>query len=156
MTTMHGFKAIIQDEGSGGAYVVVPFDVEAAFGKKRVRVTATIDGEIYRGTLVGMGGPDHILVVLKEIREKIGKTFGDEVKIEVEEDTRPREVIVPQDLKTALQNNPEVAKFYSQLAYTYRKEYVQWIEGAKREETRKRRLEKTIELLVQGKKERYG
>ena len=69
----HRFTAPIEPSGSGGAYVTVPFDVEAAFGAKRPRVQATFDGVPYRGTLVRMGGPDHILIVLQAIRERIGK-----------------------------------------------------------------------------------
>jgi hypothetical protein len=78
---------MIENPGGGGAYITVPFDVGDVFGKKRVKIIATIDGEPYRGTLVRMGEPDHILLVLKEIREKIGKSFGNEVEIELEEDT---------------------------------------------------------------------
>jgi hypothetical protein len=156
MNEKHVFKAVIQEDRSGGAYVVVPFDTETAFGRKRVKVLAHIDGEIYRGVLVRRGGPDHILIVLKEIREVIGKTFGDEVEVVLEEDTAPRQVQVPADLKIALAENPAAEVFFNQMAYTYQKAYVGWIEGAKREKTRQRRLERTIELLTKGKKERYG
>jgi hypothetical protein len=86
------FRAVIEDAGGGGAYVSIPFDVEQIFGNKRPKVKATIEGVPYRGTLVRMGGPYHMLPVLKEIREKIGKSFGDEIEIEVEEDTEPRRV----------------------------------------------------------------
>ena len=75
----------------------IPFNVEQVFGKKRPKVKAMIEGEPYRGMLVRRGGPDHILIVLKGIREKIGRTFGDEVKITLEEDAEPRRVAVPQD-----------------------------------------------------------
>jgi hypothetical protein len=68
MSKAHTFQARIEAAGGGGAYVRIPFDVEAAFGKKRVPVNATIDGEHYRGTLVRMDTPDHILIILKEIR----------------------------------------------------------------------------------------
>ena len=49
------FRAVMKDAGDGGAFVTVPFDVEATFGKKRVKVKATIEGEPYRGSLVRMG-----------------------------------------------------------------------------------------------------
>lgn len=70
------FTAVIQDAGNGGAYVTVPFDVEAACGKKRVRVRATIAGQLYRGWMTRMGSEGHILIVLKEISEKARVTFG--------------------------------------------------------------------------------
>jgi hypothetical protein len=75
----HTFRAVIDNPGRGGAFVRVPFDVEKVFGRKRVPVKTTINGQPYRGTLVRMGEPYHVLIVLKEIRQKIGKEFGDEV-----------------------------------------------------------------------------
>lgn len=152
MAEKYTFKAVIEDAYNGGAYVTVPFDVEEAFGKKRVLVNATIAGQPYRGSLVRMGTDDHILIVLKEIREKAGVTFGDEIEVEVEEDTEPREVIVPDDVQKALSEHPEVALSFNKLAYSHRKEYMFWIESAKREETRQNRIVKMIDLLKQGKK----
>ena len=90
MTKKHTFTATIQDAGEGGAFLEVPFDVETAFGSKRPKVVATIDGVPYRGSLVRMGGDKHILIVLKSIREQIGKSFSDEVTVIVEADTEPR------------------------------------------------------------------
>lgn len=99
MSDKYSFKAIIENAGDGGAFVRIPFDVEQVFGKKRVNVKAWLNGEPYRGTLVRMGEPFHILIVLKEIRAKISKTFGDEVEVTVEEDEEPRVVSVPPDLE---------------------------------------------------------
>ena len=83
MKQKHTFTATIIDAGGGGAFVEAPFDVEKAFGLKRPKVKAMIEGVPYRGLLVRMGGPNHMLIILKGIREQIGKTFGDEVKITV-------------------------------------------------------------------------
>lgn len=148
------FRAVIEDAGGGGAFVTVPFDVEAVFGQKRVKVKARIGGEPYRGSLVRMGGPCHMFPVLKNIREKLGKQIGDEVEIVLEEDTEAREISVPDDLKRALQSEPDAAAFFRKMSYTHRKEYVRWIEEAKRESTRENRIVKAIALLRQGKKER--
>jgi uncharacterized protein YdeI (YjbR/CyaY-like superfamily) len=100
-----------------------------------------------------MGGDCHVLGVRKEIREKIGKSFGDEIEIVVEEDTEPREITVPPDMKQALKSNPEAQAFFEQLSYTHQKEYVRWIEEAKRDRTRQDRIGQAIKLLKQGKKE---
>lgn len=148
------FRAVIEDAGNGGAFVTIPFDVEQVFGKKRVKVKATIDGEPYQGSLVRMGGSCHVLGVLKAIREKIGKTIGDEINVIVEEDTEPRVVKLPQDMLDMLKNNTAAEAFFKQLSYTHQKEYVQWIEGAKRDQTRYDRLSRMIEMLNQGKKDR--
>jgi hypothetical protein len=147
MSQLHRFKGRIENPGGGGAFVRIPFDVEAAFGRKRVPVRATIDGEPYRGTLVRMGEPCHILIVLKEIRQKIGKDFGDEVEVTLEEDTAPRLVEVPPDLQKALDENPSARAAFDRLAYTHRREYVNAILEAKRPETRQRRIRQTIETL---------
>lgn len=148
------FRGVIENAGGGGAFVRVPFDVEQAFGKKRVKVQASIEGEAYRGSLVRMGGPDHVLGILKAIREKVGKSFGDEVEVSVEEDTEERVVVAPPDLRRALKTNPVAAAFFKQLAYSHQKEYVRWIEEAKRAETRQARIDKTLQMLEQGRKGR--
>jgi hypothetical protein len=156
MPNQYAFKAIIEDADYGGAYVMVPFDVETAFGKKRVKVKATIAGFPYRGSLVRMGTEDHILIVIKEIRKKAGVTFGDEIEVVVEEDTEPRVVTIPDDVKQALADHPEANGFFDKLSYSGRKEYMFWIESAKRAQTRENRIAKMIDLLRQGKKSPSG
>ncbi|CDX01155.1 uncharacterized protein DUF1905 [Desulfitobacterium sp. LBE] len=68
-----------------GAYIEIPFDVKAEFGKGRVPVTATFDGEVYAGSLVRMGTPCHILGIRKDIRTKIGKQPGDTIRVTLQE-----------------------------------------------------------------------
>ncbi len=130
------FSAEILSNHSGGMYIIVPFDVEKEYGKKRVKIIAKIESEIYQGSLVRMGSPDHLLLIRKDIREKIGKTVGDIVKVELQEDTVPRVITIPSDLLKLLDENPKEKAFFQLLSYTHQKEYVQWIEGAKKEETR--------------------
>ncbi|HLE90308.1 MAG TPA: YdeI/OmpD-associated family protein [Anaerolineales bacterium] len=154
MTKKQTFTATIQNAGEGGAFVEVPFDVEAAYGSKRPKVKAVIEGVPYRGILTRMGTECHLLIVLKEIREKIGKTFGDEVKITVELDTEPRLIEIPEDLMKELKKDKEAKAFFDKLSYTHQREYVMWINEAKREETRQNRVVKTIEMLKKGKKSR--
>jgi hypothetical protein len=93
------FTAVIQNAGGGGAFVEVPFDVEKEFGSKRPKIRALIEGVPYRGILTRMSTECHILGIRKEIREQIGKTIGDEVRITVEPDTEPRLVEVPVNLE---------------------------------------------------------
>jgi len=152
MSEKHTFRAVIEAAGGGGAFVTVPFDVERAFGKKRVPVHATFDGVPYRGSLVRMGGPAHLLPILKEIRTAIGKEPGDEVEVTVEEDTAPRIVEVPPDLADGFESAPAARANFEKLAYTHRREYVRWIEEAKREQTRKDRVARALEMLGEGKK----
>ena len=146
------FTAVIQNAGGGGAFVEVPFDVEEVFGSKKPKVRAMIEGVPYRGILTRMGGDHHILIILKGIREQTGKTFGDEIKITVEPDTEPRLVEIPKDLAKAFRQDKESKAFFDKLSYTHKKEYVTWINEAKKEETRQNRIGKTIAMLKQGKK----
>jgi hypothetical protein len=152
MSQKHTFTAVIQNAGGGGAFVEVPFDVEKEFGAKKPRVRALIEGVPYRGLLTRMGSEHHLLIILKGIREQIGKTFGDEITITVEPDTEPRVLEIPDDLTRALKKDPEAKAFFDKLSYTHQKEYVNWINEAKKEETRQNRLIKTIEMLKQGKR----
>ena len=154
MSKKHTFTATIQNAGGGGGFVEVPFDVEAAFGSKRPKVKATFEGVPYRGILTRMGTEHHLLIILKEIREKIGKTFGDEVKITVESDTEPRLIEIPAELKKAFKAEEEAKTFFDKLSYTHQREYVMWINEAKREETRQNRIVKAIGMLKKGQKAR--
>ena len=146
------FTAVIQNPGGGGAFVEVPFDVEAAFGSKRPKIKAMIEGVPYRGSLTRMGTDCHILGIRKDIREQIGKTFGDEVTITIEPDADPRVVEVPAELQQALKTEKQAQASFEKLSYTHQREYVNWINEAKRAETRQNRIAKTVEMLRQGKR----
>ena len=152
MSKKQAFTAVIQNAGGGGAFVEVPFDVEKAFGSKKPKVKATIEGVPYRGTLVRMGTECHVLIILKGIREQIGKTFGDEVTISVEPDTEPRLIEIPPDLAKELKKDKEAKAFFDKLSYTHQKEYVTWINEAKKQETRQNRILKTLEMLKKGQR----
>lgn len=85
------YDAIVQPADKGGAYVVFPYDVRVEFGKGRVKVHATFDGEPYDGSVVNMGvkNPDgsvcYIIGIRKDIRAKIGKQYGDLVRVTITE-----------------------------------------------------------------------
>ena len=157
MTKKHTFKATIQNASGasgGGAFVEVPFDVEKTFGSKRPKVKAMIEGVPYRGLLTRMGGPNHILIILKEIREQTRKTFGDEIQVSVELDTEERVIDIPKDLLKEMKKDMEAKNLFDKLSYTHKREYVMWINEAKKEETRQRRIVKTMEMLKKGKRGR--
>jgi hypothetical protein len=146
------FKAIIkQHENKNAAYVEPPFDINQVFGSKRVKVKATFDGVEYRGSIVNMGGC-YMLGITQEIRNRIGKGFGDEIFVTVEKDEEERSVEVPEDFATAINNNKTAVTTFQSLAYTAQKEYVTWITSAKRQETRLDRIIKAVALLSEGKK----
>jgi len=154
MSKIKTFQAPIIASKSGGCYVEVPFDVVAQFGQKRLKVLATFDDVEYRGLCVKHGTPCHILIIKKDIRAQIGKQAGDMVTVTMQADLAKRTVIVPDDLQEAMNAKPGVTAFFSALAYTHRKEYVHWINDAKKETTRLRRIKKAVEMLSEGKKGR--
>ncbi len=83
---IYEFDAILQKVPDiDGAYVEIPFDVKAEFGKGRVPVHATFDGEPYDGSVVKMGTPCHIIGVRRDIRMKIGKKPGDTIQVTLTE-----------------------------------------------------------------------
>ena len=134
------------------AYIELPFNPEEVFGKKRVKIKAWFDGELYRSTLMRMGMECDWIGITQEVRNKINKNPGDPVHVIVEEDREERIVPVPEDLQALFLTHKAEADFFSTLSFTHRKEYVRWIEEAKRPETRQSRLSKTIVMLSQKKK----
>jgi hypothetical protein len=148
----HEFIAIIkQHESLNAAYVEPPFDVKEVFGSKRVKVKVTFDGVEYRGSVVSMDGC-YMLGVTQEIRNKIGKGFGDEVFVTLEKDVEVRSVEVPKDFALAMSCDEIAVSTFKLLSFTAQKEYVNWITSAKREATRSERIIKAVALLSEGKR----
>lgn len=141
------FDAVIQAAGRGGAYVLFPFDVAKEFGSTgRIPVEATLNGIPYRGSLIKYGHPQHMLPVLKPIREQSGTAPGDTVHVELWKDDERRKVEVPEDFRAAMEK-AGVAIFFDSLSFTNQKEYCRWISEAKKPETRVRRLAQALDLL---------
>jgi hypothetical protein len=148
------FKAPIERPvgATGGACVFFPYDVQEEFGTKgRVPVKVTFNGVPYTGSMIKYGAPQHMLPVLKGIREQIGKGPGDTIEVVVWKDEEERVVAIPVLFKALLKKEGLLAGF-EKLSYTHRKEYVRWIEEAKREETRQNRMVKAIAMLKKGVK----
>ena len=124
----------------------LPFDPKAEFGKVRAPVRVTINGYEFRTTVASMSGR-YLVGLNKEVRAGAGVEAGDRVTVELVLDDEPRTVEIPGDLAAAL--DPESRSFLDGLAYTHRKEYVRWIEEAKREETRRARIEKAAAMLAE-------
>ena len=145
------FKATIESAGSG-ACILFPFDVEKEFGTRgQIPVTATFDGVAYTGSMVKYGRPEHMIPILKAIREEIGKGPGDTIDVVIERDESVRTVEIPAEF-AALMKREKLLAAFEKLSYTHRKEYCRWITEAKKEETRKSRLTRAIEMLRTGVK----
>lgn len=144
------FRATMELHGKTATGIEVPGEVvDALGGGKRPAVTVTINSYTYRTTVATMGGR-YMLPVSAEIRQGAGVAAGDEVEVTVELDTAPREIEVPADLAEALDRAPEAGKFFESLSYSRKRRYVLQIEGAKKPETRQRRVEDTVAKLADG------
>ncbi len=138
------FKARMIEGKGGGAGIMFPYDVQQEFGTRgNVPVKATLDGAPYTGSLMNCGAMGHTLGVLKGIREQIGKGPGDTIDVVVWKDEVVRTVEIPAAFKTLLEKEGLLAGF-EKMSYTHRKEYIRWIEEAKKEETRQRRMQKAV------------
>lgn len=145
------FEAEILAGRGGGAMVEIPFSVKDVYGAGgQVKVEATFDGHGYRGSIAPMGGGVHILGVRKDIREAIGKRIGDMVSVTLGRDTAPRLVELPPELEAAFEAGAGARRRYEGLSFTHRREFAQWVGGAKKQETRDRRAAKSIEMLLAG------
>ena len=145
------FRAPVRSSGQGGGGHLIdvpPQVVEALGGKGRIAVTATFDGVPYRGSIVRMGD-GAVLGVQKAIMAEAGVSVGDTLTVVVRNDDAPREVEVPDDLAEALARNDEVRAVFDGLSFSHRREYVNSITEAKRAETRARRVERTIQALLE-------
>jgi hypothetical protein len=146
------FHATVELGGKTATGIQVPDEVIAALGSsRRPAVRVTIGAFTYRTTAARMGG--RFLVPLSaENRTAAGVEAGEEIEVDVELDDAPREIELPADLAAAL--DAEARRHYDSLATSHRKEWVRWVEEAKKPETRASRVAKTVEALRAGKKTR--
>jgi len=141
------FRTRVLLAGKTATGIQVPPDVVAALGAgKRPPVRATINGYTYRSTVAVYGG-EFLLGISEQVRAATGVAAGDEIDVELELDTAPREVSVPDDLDAALQRDPDAGAAFQRLSYSNRRRHAEAVEGAKTPETRQRRIAKVIAEL---------
>jgi Bacteriocin-protection, YdeI or OmpD-Associated/Domain of unknown function (DUF1905) len=140
------FQTTLQVEGRTATFFEVPLDVPALFGRARPPVRVTIGGHTYRSTIAVYGGR-YFLPLNRQNREAAGVAAGEEVTVELEVDTEERTVDVPEDLQAALDADEVARDAFDALSSSHRKEYADWIVEAKREDTRRRRVDKTLDRL---------
>jgi hypothetical protein len=146
------FRTTVELGGKTATGLRVPDDVIESLGAgKRPPVHITVGNYSYRTTVAPMGGAFYVPLAA-EHREAAGVRAGEEVDVRIELDSAPREVPVPDDLSTAMDD--PVRRTFDGLAYSHRKEWVRWVEEAKKPETRAARVAKTVGSLREGKKTR--
>jgi hypothetical protein len=145
------FRTTLQLEGKTATGFRVPADVVESLGKgKRPPVRVTINDYTYRSTVAAYGDV-FMLPLAAEHREAAGVAAGEELEVDVELDTAPREVAVPSDFAAALDAEPAARRTFDSLSYSNQNWHVLSIEGAKTDETRQRRIEKSVATLRDGK-----
>ncbi len=145
------FRTTILQSGKTTTGIQVPDEVVEALGSgKRPAVTVTINGYTYRSTVAVMGGV-YMVGVSAENRAGAGVAGGDEVDVDMELDTAPREVTVPADLAAALDAEPEARRTFDGLSYSNKSWHVLQVEGAKTDETRQRRIARSVDILKEGR-----
>jgi hypothetical protein len=145
------FRTTIEQGGKTATGIQVPEEVVQALGSgKRPAVKVTINGYSYRSTVAVLGGR-YMVGVSAEHRAGAGVAGGDEVEVDIDLDTAPREVTVPADLAAALDTEPEARRTFDGLSYSNKSWHVLQVEGAKTDETRQRRITRSVDLLKQGR-----
>ncbi|HKR31438.1 MAG TPA: YdeI/OmpD-associated family protein [Terriglobales bacterium] len=129
-----------------------PFDVPATFGTKaRVPVRGTINGAAFRSSLCNMGD-GYFMVVNKELRAAAQCKAGDTVDIVLERDREERVIETPDEIKKAVSANKTAQATWESLSFTHKKEWVRAVADAKKEETRRARIEKLVAAMKEGKR----
>lgn len=145
MTVLH-LHALIEPMGPAGALILSDDQVSLLGGGKRADVVVRIGDREARLRLAVMGG-QNVIGLSKANRALLGVDIGQRVDADVARDDVPRTVVVPDDLRAALASEPTLRTRFDRLPYTHQREFVEWVEEAKRPQTRQRRILGTLDRL---------
>jgi hypothetical protein len=150
------FNAIIlqfneQGEKTGWSYIEIPADLAQQMkpgNKKSFRVKGMLDALAVSGmALMPMGEGNFIMALKAEIRKSLHKNAGAMLQVKLEED-KDFKVEMPDDMKECFDFEPEAFEFFNTLAKSHRDYFVKWIESAKTQETRAKRIVNTINAML--------
>ena len=145
------FRTTILQGGKTATGIEVPESVmDALNAGRKPAVRVTIGSYTYRSSVATVDGKS-MVGVSAEHRAGAGVAGGDEVDVDIELDTEPRTVTVPDELAAALDADPEARATFDRLSYSNRSWHVLQVTGAKTEETRQRRIARSIEALHAGR-----
>jgi hypothetical protein len=148
------FRATVLRNGKTATGIPVPPEVVESLGShRRPPVRVTIGGYTYRTSVATVDG-QLMVGVSAEVRRAAGVEGGDEVDVDIQLDSDPREVAVPPDLAAALDGDPAAKTFFGGLSYSQQRWFVLGIEEAKKPETRQRRVDAAIARLREGRGQR--
>ncbi|MBK3528709.1 DUF1905 domain-containing protein [Streptomyces sp. MBT67] len=141
------FSTTMFQSGNNTGIEVPEGVVEALGAGKRPPVNVTVNGYAYRSTIAPMGG-QYLIPFSSDKRKATGIGGGDAIEVELTLDTAPRTVEPPEDLAAALAAAPGAAEAFAALSHSRQKAHVTSIEGAKAQDTRERRIAKTVAELT--------
>lgn len=145
------FRTTILQSGKTATGIEIPADiVERLGGGKRAPVRITIDKYTYRSTIAVLGGA-YMVGVNADHRAAAGVKGGDVVDVDIELDTEKREVELPADFAAALDGEPAARRTFDALSNSNKSWHVLSIDGAKTDETRRRRIARSIAALREGR-----
>ena len=144
-------KAEAAGPNNAWCFIPVPFDVAEVWGTRgRVAVKGTLNGFPFRTNIQPADGR-HLLTFNKQLQAGAKAKAGDTVAVVMERDTEEHIIEAPAELTQAFRKRKEAKTLWDKLAYTHRKEFAQWISGAKLEETRARRATKAVSMILEKK-----
>jgi hypothetical protein len=141
--------ALVEQTGKTTTGIRLPQEVLDELGAgRRPRIVATIDGGYVLRTTVGTHDGDAFISISAAVREEAGIAGGDTVELDVEVDTAPRVIEVPEDLASAMDADPAARRWFDGLTASQQKAFVVSVTGAKQPETRRRRIDKAVAALA--------
>jgi hypothetical protein len=145
------FRTTILQGDKTATGIRIPDEIVEALGKgRRPPIRVTLKGYTYRSTVAVVDGA-YMVGVSADVRAAAGVAGGEEVDVDLELDTEKREVSEPADFAAALDAEPDARRTFDALSYSNKSWHVLQIEGAKTDETRQRRIAKSVEALKEGR-----
>jgi hypothetical protein len=137
---------LVRGDGTTMGMIVPDYVVESLGKGKRPPVKVTINGYTYRSSVAVMGGK-FMVGVANEHRKPANVENGGTVDVTLELDTEKREVVVPPELAAALDADPDAKAAWAKLSYSHQRQHVEPIAAAKADDTKARRVAKTLDIL---------
>ncbi len=148
MAKKFSYKTLLIKGPANGIYAEFPFNSRKEFAtRKHVWCQITIEGKSYAMNLIPNGKGGHWLHIKKEIRDAIGKNEGDSVQIELERNTNPRSIKIPDYLQWLFDDDEQMAKYFEMLPFSGKKFWITHIEEPKNEDTKVDRINRFFEFL---------
>ena len=143
-------RATLEPRGPAAAIVLTDEQVRALGAGKTPAVRVTINSMSVAARVGRMGG-ENLVGLSKKLRADLGVEIGDVVDVVIALDAAPREIAVPPALAAAFAADPSAKSGFDVLAPSHRKEFARWIDEAKRDETRRSRVEQALQMLREGR-----